>query len=275
MITLASIAATLSATCGVAGAWLGLAELERVARGSGGPVARLLSSENDSRRDLALVTAAGVAAAWIAAGAALAVAVGVAGPSALVAGRRLSASRRQQQLAAVMPAVARAVADGLSAGRSLPAAIAGASDSAPPPVQAELTAVRDALTSGALLEPSLGLLASRANDPGWTAAVCAMTLMHQVGGDLAGLLRRLAREREEELRAEAEARAALAQARATARLVGGVPIATAIGAEVLSPGTFAAAASSPIAALLLLTAAVLTISAAAGLAVIARGVSAR
>jgi tight adherence protein B len=74
--------------------------------------------------------------------------------------------------------------------------------------------------------------------------VAACLLQRQAGGDLARLLRQCARATEEESRLDGELRAATAQARFTGLLVGLLPLAGALLAELANPGWFAGLWSS-------------------------------
>ena len=97
---------------------------------------------------------------------------------------------------------------------------------------------------------ALERLRSTAGHRAYDAIVTAILLQREAGGDLAGLLRRLATSLEQDSRAEADARAATAQVRFSAGLVAGLP-AIAVGlAEIAAPGSVAALLASPLSAIL-------------------------
>jgi tight adherence protein B len=91
--------------------------------------------------------------------------------------------------------------------------------------------------------------------------VAAVLLQRDAGGDLAGLLRGVARSLEESARAAADARSATAQARFTAFIVTGLPAGAAGLAELAQPGYLLSLLASPISGVLAGTAAVLQVAA--------------
>lgn len=173
------------------------------------------------------------------AGAALA----AAGPSAVA---RLLAARRRRYRSAVDAGVAElavAIADAIGGGRSLRAALveaAGVGGAA----GHELRRTAAELAAGAPTDDALEAMRGRARSPRMDTLVAACLLQRRAGGDLARLLREMARAMEDQGRLEDEVRAATAQARFTALIVVLLPVGGALLAELASPGWFAGLWSS-------------------------------
>lgn len=204
------------------------------------------------RRRLALLGAgAALLCGLLAGGPSVAVPLAVVGPA--LAGSAITRRRRRYRRSAelALPDVARAVADSLTAGRSLRAAVCAAPDSLDGPAAAELGRVGAELELGAATDVALQGLRSRIG-PGRVDAFCAALLSQRLaGGDLAGLLRRFADGAAERDRVMEDARTATAQARFTGLLVVAMPSGAALFAELLEPGFLAKLlASAPAVALM-------------------------
>jgi tight adherence protein B len=177
------------------------------------------------------------------------------GPTAV---SRLLAARRRRYRAAVeagLPDLAVAIADALTGGASLRAALCEAvgEDAGEPGRERrglsassvggaaahELRRTAAELAAGAATDDALEAMRRRAPSPGMDALVAACVLQRRAGGDLARLLRDSARALEDQARLEGEVRAATAQARFTALLVVPLPLGGAVLAELASPGWFA------------------------------------
>ena len=117
------------------------------------------------------------------------------------------------------------------------------------------------LALGERTEDVLVALARRTGLPSYDTLVAAVLLQRDAGGDLAGLLRSVARSLEESARVAADARSATAQARFTAGVVTGLPVAAAALAELAQPGYLLSLVRSPIPGALAGVAAVLQIAA--------------
>ena len=178
----------------------------------------------------------------------------------------LRARRRRWHaaLAEGAPAVARALADALTGGHSVRGAIAEAAASGGVPGRRRARSSRGARRS------SRSASAPRTCSRSWRAArglpaydtlVAAILLQRDAGGDLAGLLRGVARSLEESARVAADARTATAQARFTAGVVTALPAGAAALAELAQPGYLLTLLSAPIPAVLAASAAVLQIAA--------------
>jgi Flp pilus assembly protein TadB len=161
------------------------------------------------------------------------------------------------------PAIAAAIADGLSAGGSLrgalleaPATLAGAGG-------AELRRVGAELAAGQPTDDALEGLRRRCMSPAVDAIVAAALVQSRSGGNLSVLLRRLARAFEDQQRLADEVRVATAQARFTGLLVVVLPLGGGLLAELASPGLVMGIAASPLTAWLLALAVGLQVAAAA------------
>jgi tight adherence protein B len=214
----------------------------------------------ERRRLAALGTAAAIAGGWLLAGPALALPLAVAGPAA--AAWAIS-SRRRRYRAAVegsLPEVATAIADSLSAGRSLRASLPAAAGSFDGPPAAELARLGAELDLGAPTATTVEAWRRRMRSPRVDAFAAALLSQQRAGGDLAGLLRRFAAGAAERDRVVEDARSATAQARFTGLLVVAMPSGGALFAELIQPGFFAQLLGSPPAAVLLALAAALQVA---------------
>ena len=168
----------------------------------------------------------------------------LAGHLLIVAGRR-----RRARLADAAPTVARAVADALAGGQSIRGALAAAAGGGVTgPAAEELRSAASAIALGEPTETALERLRERAAHPAYDALVAAVLLQRESGGDLAGLLRRLAITLEEQVRVEADARSLTAQARFTALVVAALPALAAFLAELASPGYLGSLLTRPLTA---------------------------
>jgi tight adherence protein B len=123
------------------------------------------------------------------------------------------------------------------------------------PAAQELRDVARRLALGEPTDHVLERLRVRAGSAAWDALVAAILLQREAGGDLSALLRSLAASQEHARRVEGEARGLTSQARATARLVGGLPLAGLALGELASPGMLAGLLGDPRSRLLLIGAA--------------------
>jgi tight adherence protein B len=192
---------------------------------------------------------------------------GAAGPmlAGSVVARRRERYRREVERA--VPEIAAAVADGISAGRSVRAALGGASASLEGPVARELARVGAELELGAPTAAALDALARRVGSPRVDGLRAALLSQRVAGGDVAALMRRLGDAAAERDRVADDARAATTQARFTGVLVVALPGGAALFAELLQPGFISRVLAEPAATLLLALAAALQL---AGFALIKR-----
>jgi tight adherence protein B len=216
-----------------------------------------MPSTLERRRLAGLGAIAAVVGGWMLAGLALALPLSVAGPA--LATWAIS-SRRRRYRAAVersLPDVATAVADSLSAGRSLRASLPAAAtylDGAP---AAELARLGAELALGAATTEVIEGWRRRMRSERVDAFAAALLSQRLAGGDLAGLLRRFAAGAAERDRVAEDARSATAQARFTGLLVVAMPSGGALFAELVQPGFVAKLLGSPVSAVLLFLAAAL------------------
>ncbi len=260
-MTRAVVLAALAAGAGVLGAWEAVGAVEgglgRLANALGrdGPLVRLATGVLEGgetsaaeRRRLLLVAAGALLGSGLLIGSAL-LGLVMAGAAPLVAGALIAAARRRRRgrLADSSPAVARSLADALAAGHSIRGAVVEAARGRlAGPAGAELAAAGVALGLGEATESVLERLRARAHHASYDAIVAAVLLQREAGGDLAGLLRRLAAALEEAARAEADARSLTAQARFTALLVAALPAVAGVLAELARPGYLASLLEHPL-----------------------------
>lgn len=214
----------------------------------------------ERRRLAALGTLGAVAAGWLLAGAVVAIPLAVAGPSLAA---WVVSSRRRRYRAAVeraLPEVALAVADSLSAGRSLRASLPAASASLDGPAAVELSRLSAELDLGAATDAAVAAWRRRMRSLRVDAFAAALLSQRSAGGDLAGLLRRFAEGAAERDRVAEDARSATAQARFTGLLVVAMPSGGAVFAELLQPGFLLGLLGSPATAVLLALAAALQLA---------------
>jgi tight adherence protein B len=227
--------------------WLALAlePLRRAGREGYAP------STAERRRLAALGAGAAVLGGWFLAGPALALPLSVAGPG--LAGWAVSSRRRRYRTAVErsLPEIATAIADSLSAGRSLRASLPAAASSLDGPPAAELARLGAELGLGAATAETVEAWRRRMRSERVDAFAAALLSQRLAGGDLAGLLRRFAAGAAERDRVAEDARSATAQARFTGLLVVAMPSGGALFAELIQPGFVAKLLGSPPSALLL------------------------
>ena len=202
----------------------------------------------ERRRLLAAGAVAAFLGGFVALGVLPGLAAAAAGPWAVA---RLLRARRERYRRAVdegAAAAAIALADALGGGHSLRGALSEAAEAVPGATGYELRRARSELEAGARTEVALEALRARARSPRLDSLVAACLLQRRAGGDLARLLRGLARSFEDQSRLEDEVKAATAQARFTGLVVVLLPLAGAGLAELASPGFLAGLAESALTA---------------------------
>jgi tight adherence protein B len=223
------------------------------------------------RRRLAVVAAIAVAGfGLLLGGVEIALPLALAGPALAgwtVARRR---ARYRRAVERALPEIANAVADSLSAGRSLRGSLAAASSSLDGPPAVETARLRAELDLGAPTADALAGLRSRLGSTRVDGFAAALLSQQVAGGDLAGLLRRFAEGAAERDRAAEDARAATAQARFTGLLVVAMPGGAALFAELLEPGFIGRVLASPPATILLVLAGFLQLAGFAAMRRLAR-----
>jgi Flp pilus assembly protein TadB len=219
-----------------------------------------MPSAPERGRLVALGVAAAVVGGWFLGGFVLALPLAVAAPAAV--GWAIGARRRRYRRAVErsLPELATAIADSLSAGRSLRASFGAAVDSLDGPPAIELARLAAELDLGA---PTVAVVAgwrSRMRSQPVDGFAAALLSQRLAGGDLAGLLRRFAAGAAERERVTEDPRSATAQARFTGLLVVAMPTGGALFAELLQPGFLARLLGSAPAAMLLAVAAALQVA---------------
>lgn len=216
-------------------------------------------SATERRRLAALGVGVAIVGGWWLAGAVVAVPLAVAAPS--FAAWAVNSRRRRYRRAVerALPDTAMAVADSLSAGRSLRASLPAAATSLDGPPAVELARLGAELDLGAPTAAAVGAWRQRMRSQRIDAFAAALLSQRLVGGDLAGLLRRFADGAAERDRVAEDAKAATSQARFTGLLVVAMPSGGALFAELLQPGFLAKVLSGPASAILLVFAALLQV----------------
>jgi tight adherence protein B len=211
----------------------------------------------ERRRLAALGAAAAIFAGWLLAGLTLALPLSVAGPAAMA--WAISSRRRRYRRAVErsLPEVAIAIADSLSAGRSLRASLPAAAAYLDGPPAAELARLGAELDLGAPTVDTVEAWRRRMRSERVDAFTAALLSQRLAGGDLAALLRRFAAGAAERERVAEDARSATAQARFTGLLVVAMPTGGALFAELIQPGFIAKLLASPASAVMLALAAAL------------------
>jgi tight adherence protein B len=217
-------------------------------------------STRERRRLAAVGAGAALLGGWFLAGAAAAVPLAVAGPG--LAGWAVSSRRRRYRRAVerALPEVGAAVADSLSAGRSLRASLPAAASSVDGPARVELACLSAELELGAPTVEAIEGWRRRMRSARVDAFAAALLSQRRAGGDLAGLLRRFADGAAERDRAADDAKSATAQARFTGLLVVAMPSGGALFAELIQPGFLLKVLGAPASAVLLALAAALQVA---------------
>ncbi len=216
-----------------------------------------LPSVRERRRLAVLGAGAAILSGWFVAGAALALPLAVAGPGLAAWAIKARRGRYRRAVERALPDVAVAVADSLSAGRSLRASLPAAAASLEGPPAVELARLGAELDLGAATGDAVAAWRRRMRSPRVDAFAAALLSQRLAGGDLAGLLRRFAEGAAERDRVAEDARAATSQARFTGLLVVAMPSGGALFAELLQPGFLAKVLGGPASAALLVLAAAL------------------
>lgn len=214
----------------------------------------------ERRRLAVLGTGAAMLSGWLLAGVAAMLPLSVAGPG--LAAWAVSSRRRRYRAAVerALPDVAVAIADSLTAGRSLRASLSAATSSLDGPPAVELARLGGELELGAPTSEAIGAWRVRMRSTRVDAFSAALLSQRLAGGDLAGLLRRFAEGAALRDRVADDARTATSQARFTGLLVVAMPTGGALFAELIQPGFLAKVLGSPASAALLAVAAMLQLA---------------
>jgi tight adherence protein B len=211
----------------------------------------------ERRRLAALGTVAAIAGGWFVAGTTLALPLAVAGPALAATAINVRRKRYRGAVERALPDVALAVADSLTAGRSLRASLPAAATSLDGPPAVELARLGADLQLGSPTADAIAAWRGRMRSPRVDAFAAALLSQRLAGGDLAGLLRRFAEGAAERDRVAEDARAATSQARFTGLLVVAMPSGGALFAELIQPGFLIKVLAAPASAVLLAMAAAL------------------
>jgi tight adherence protein B len=214
----------------------------------------------ERRRLAALGVLAAIGGGWFVAGAAPALVLSVAAPAGVAWAISSRRRRYRRAIERSLPAVATAIADSLSAGRSLRASLPAAAGYLDGPPAAELARLGAELDLGAPTVDAVEAWRRRMRSDRVDAFAAALLSQRLAGGDLAGLLRRFAAGAAERDRVAEDARSATAQARFTGLLVVAMPSGGAIFAELVQPGFLAKLLGAPVSAAMLVLAVALQLA---------------
>ena len=187
---------------------------------------------------------------WVIGGFPLALLAALATPLGTAVALAGSASRYRRRVERALPDVARAVADGLAAGRSPRGALGSVHRSLDREAGIEFGRVGSEIALGLPTADVMDGLARRLDSDRVDAFAVAVTSHRTTGGDLAGLLRRFAEGAAERDRIADDARSSTAQARFSGYLVAAMPIAAGLLVELASPGLVRSVVESPAALVL-------------------------
>jgi tight adherence protein B len=224
----------------------------------------------ERRKLAALGTAGTLLLGLLIAGPGFGLPLAVAGPGIAAWAVSRGRSRYRRSVERALPEIASAVADSLSAGRSLRASLTAATASLDGPAAVELARLGAELELGAPTSEALAGLRRRLRSPRVDSFAGAVLSQQLAGGDLAGLLRRFAEGAAEQDRAAEDARSATAQARFTGLLVVAMPSGAALFAELVQPGFLGRMLASPPAAAMLAFAGALQLAGFAAIRRLAR-----
>lgn len=214
----------------------------------------------ERRRLAALGTGVAILAGWFLGGIAVALPLAVAGPALAAWAISSRRNRYRQEVERALPDVAIAIADSLSAGRSLRASLAAAASSLDGPATVELARLGAELRLGSPTAVAIEEWRGRMRSARVDAFAAALLSQRLAGGDLASLLRRFAAGAAERDRVAEDARAATSQARFTGLLVVAMPTGGSLFAELLQPGFLLGVLGAPAGAVLLGLAALLQLA---------------
>jgi tight adherence protein B len=217
-------------------------------------------SRPERRRLAGLGAAVAIACGWLVGGIAIALPLAVAGPALAAWAVSSRRARYRSAVERAPPDIAVAIADSLTAGRSLRASLPAAATSLDGPPALELGRLGAELDLGGATAAVVEAWRWRMRSPRVDAFAAALLSQRLAGGDLAALLRRFAAGAAERDRVAEDARAATSQARFTGLLVVAMPSGGALFAELLQPGFLLKLARSPAAAVLLALAAALQLA---------------
>jgi Flp pilus assembly protein TadB len=208
------------------------------------------------RRRLAVLGAmVALLGGWLLGGMTVALPLAIAGPTLAASAVSSRRGRYRRAVERALPEIAIAVADSLTAGRSLRASLPAAAGSLDGPAAVELARLGAELDLGAPTTTAVEGWRRRMRSGRVDAFAAALLSQRTAGGDLAGLLRRFAAGAAERDRVAEDARSATAQARFTGLLVVAMPNGGALFAELIQPGFLAKLLGTPASAFLLVLAA--------------------
>ena len=204
-----------------------------------------IPTSGEKVRVAAVLGLAATVGGWAIGGFALALLAALATPAGTAVLLASSARRYRRRVERALPAVARAVADGLTAGRSPRGALGSVHRSLDGEAGIEFARVGGEIALGLPTAGVMDGLARRLDSDRIDAFAVAITSHRTTGGDLAGLLRRFAEGAAERDRIADDARSSTAQARFSGYLVAAMPVAAGLLVELANPGLVESVVESP------------------------------
>lgn len=153
---------------------------------------------------------------------------------------RIAAGRRRQALTNQLPDVLTLLVGALRAGYGLNQAIGVLVDQLAAPSSVEFGRVQHAINLGVPVPRALADMAARVGSDDLDLAVTAITVQHEMGGNLAEILDTIGDTIRARIRILRDVRVLTAQQRTTGYVLAGLPVALAVGLGLISPGYFSA-----------------------------------
>jgi len=163
------------------------------------------------------------------------IALGAALAYAPVLYLRSAIGKRQRDFTDQLPDVLDLLIGSLRAGHGLVQAINTLVEQLPPPACDEFRRVSRAVELGLSIERALRDLANRIGTDDVNLLVTAITVQHEMGGNLAEILGTIAETVRDRIRMKREIRALTAQQRMTGFILGGLPVFLAVVLTLVSP----------------------------------------
>ena len=149
---------------------------------------------------------------------------------------RSKGRRRAQQLTDQLPEVLTLLVGALRAGYGLPQALMMLVEQLPAPVSVELGRVMRAISLGTPVPRAMTQMADRIGSDDLDLMVTAISIQHELGGNLAQTLDTIGSTVRERIFLKREIRSLTAQQRLTGYILAALPLLMAVGFSILSPG---------------------------------------
>jgi tight adherence protein B len=149
---------------------------------------------------------------------------------------RFKGQRRAQQLTDQLPDVLTLLVGALRAGYGLPQALAMLVEQLPAPVSVELGRVIRAISLGVPVQHAMGQMADRMRTDDLDLVVTAISVQHELGGNLAQTLDTISSTVRGRIYIKREIRSLTAQQRLTGYVLAALPLFMAVVFSIISPG---------------------------------------